>query len=287
MKRLRFFSILLIVISLFLGCSKNRINNDNVKIATSVSIISSILNDILPSKYESFYIIPENANPHTFTVSPDVAIKLSESNYVIYMGANFDDNWIKSISLPSGVKEINLSSYVKLDKNNPHYWMAVPMFVQALDSLFNYFNTINKDTLIEQKYIAFKDSLVNLHDKYKKKFSSYKNLKVVSLVPAFSWLLDDMGVEEVDILIKSGGGEPSPVDIANFIKKVKTNNISVILALKGGNDNYIGMIEEQLPNTKILYMSPILGRVEDNNSFIGLIEYNYKVLYDGLCSTNK
>ncbi len=278
-----------LIIILFLGslfsCSKK--STDKIEVATSISILSSVLSDILPNdKFEVFSIIPEQSDPHTFSLTPETAMKLSQSSFVIYIGKNFDNGWIDEVSLPEGVKKIDLSSYLNVDVNNPHYWVNIPLFISVMDSVVSMFFNLYEDSTIYNNWRNYKDSLVKMHDKYRTMFDSIPDKKVSSIVPAFSLMLSDMGIKEVDILIKHPGKDIAPSDMMNFIKKTKDNNVKLVLNIKGGDTNYDKEIERET-GCKVLYISPLLGRIDNITDFRDLMEYNYEHLYRGLCGKGK
>ncbi len=285
MKRWTLFLIIILFLGSLFSCSKK--STDKIEVATSISVLSSVLSDILPQdKFEVFSIIPDQSDPHTFSITPETAMKLSQSSFVIYIGKNFDNGWIDEVSLPEGVRKIDLSSYLNVDINNPHYWVNIPLFVSAMDSVVGMFFSLYGDSTIYNNWKNYKDSLVKLHDKYKAKFDSLDNKKVSSIVPAFSLMLKDMGVEEIDILIKHPGKDISPSDMMSFIKNTKENNVSVVLNIEGGDTNYDKEIEKET-GCKVLYLSPLLGRIDSITDFRDLMEYNYENLYRGLCGKGK
>jgi len=77
---------IIVLVSLDLSIRVSAQNKDKIRIAVSIDILKPIVSEIVGDLGEVYSIVPEEAEPHSFTLTPDIIKKASDSDLIVITG---------------------------------------------------------------------------------------------------------------------------------------------------------------------------------------------------------
>ena len=83
------------------------------------------------------------------------------------------------------------------------------------------------------------------------------------------------------VILKKPGQEPSPGEIADLVDLIKAEDIKVIFGEKQASKNIPNILVNET-NAKLLDLDP-LGGTSELDSYLKLMEYNLKLIKEGMC----
>lgn len=177
------------------------------------------------------------ADPHLFSVSPKNVIEVTDSQVIIYNGADYDPWMIRLlVAQPSNNKlaVIDVSLLMGNKKgDNPHIWynpQTFPILAKFLAEKFSSIQPENKS--------YFEKNLSSFNNEYKTVFSlisdiksKYSGTSVIATEPVLGYMSDALGFDmkgkEFQWIIMNGS-EPSPKLTVDFINQIKNKKVKIL-----------------------------------------------------------
>ena len=244
-------------------------------IVCSLPAVASIVQEVGGNKVEVLSILQGVENPHTFSLRPGDMKKIERADLIFIIGLHMED-W-----LPEGIlKEKGYSLGDSLGiKGNPHIWLSIKYTEKIAEEVKRGLVRIMPEdsTYFKRRLVVFKSMLKSI-----KISDCLKNRKVVEMFPAFDYLLNDVGLENIYTIINVPGKRPSPRRISEAIDIIKKNRITAIVS-NPFNDFGISDAVVKETGVKVIILLPQVGMEEGIDTQIGLLKENIRRLVDGLC----
>ncbi len=143
-------------------------------VVATTAMIADVVKNIVGDKAEVTQIIPNGLDPHTYIPSRTDIVRISQADIIVYNGLYLEGSLNNALARLSGKKNIismaelleRVDFFVdKQKKTDPHIWMNVFIWNQAVEHLGDIFATIdpkNKDFYVRnQREYSYK--LTRLH----------------------------------------------------------------------------------------------------------------------------
>jgi zinc transport system substrate-binding protein len=279
-----------------------------VKVVASFYPIYDFVQKIGGDRVEVSSIIPPGVEPHDWEPTIQQRLKAESSDMIVYNGAGFE-KWIEEIdakfrvdtseglellegSSEGGDHQTSASGHTDLNENaDPHIWLdpilAKYQIEKIRDGLIkidpantNYYNGNAK------KFIAELDSL----DAFiRSELSNCDKIDFIAFHNAFTYFSNRYGLNQHSVYGVSPEGDILPQRLQEIIKLSRELNIDTIYAEDLIDPRLVNVIATEIPNGKVLILSPIEGIDEEEQKagkgYIDKMRQNIENLKVGLRCT--
>lgn len=279
-----------------------------VKVVASFYPIYDFVQKIGGDRVEVSSIIPPGVEPHDWEPTIQQRLKAESSDMIVYNGAGFE-KWIEEIdakfrvdtseglellegSSEGGDHQTSASGHTDLNENaDPHIWLdpilAKYQIEKIRDGLIkidpantNYYNGTAK------KFIAELDSL----DAFiRSELSNCDKIDFIAFHNAFTYFSNRYGLNQHSVYGVSPEGDILPQRLQEIIKLSRELNIDTIYAEDLIDPRLVNVIATEIPNGKVLILSPIEGIDEEEQKvgkgYIDKMRQNIENLKVGLRCT--
>jgi zinc transport system substrate-binding protein len=209
-------------------------NNSSKKLSVVSSIfpIYDFVNKIGGDKISSSLIIPAGIEPHDFDPTIRQIQTINSADVMIYNGLGIE-NWLTKIE--------------------PAHKIYTSNGINA-----SYFDNSNANLLLAQLDELDKNIVTQLESCKKKDFISFHN--------SFSYFANRYGLTQHSISESGPEAEVTPTRLAEIIAVAKNLGLNVIFSEELMDPRYAQVIAQEIPNGKVLVLSPIEGLTKDQQS---------------------
>ena len=269
MKKL--FIYLLIIFFTFSGFAKT-------KVVTSIFPIADIVSNIVKDKAEVNFVIPVNANPHTFEPTPTQAKTIAEADIFIGVSKQFD-GWMEKF-LKKGAKK-----YYLLNKPaNPHIWLSFRKGIEIVSTVRLIFMKLDKKNLhfYDNNAREYMKQINEVYKVYLDKFTKLKSKNIIQYHPAWEYLAMDLKLKVIGTIYTGESKRVSIQHLTNILNRAKKMGCDALVCSFKTKDKVIDIYEKEL-NIKRVELDPI-GNPEskDKNSYLNILIYNCENIYQAL-----
>lgn len=270
--------------------------NGPLNVVASISIVADFASQIGNGLFSVPSIVSGSENPHIYEPTPSEIELVASADLFIKLGLEDLEPWIDAVLMANPfvpVLTLVNSSMMRfdplIDANNPHVWLdpnIAKIFVGSIYDEIISLDPSNSATYMSNRDDYF-DELDNLLADISIAATEFSGLKVVVHHPAFMYLFDLLGVERVATIEEHEGEEPSAEHIAEVVRAIFAENVSIII-------NQPQLEEEEIieiaRDTGILIteLTPLLGIIDENGyvvsngslieSYIDMILFNLEAL---------
>ncbi len=288
MKRFRVFvyAILLASVFAFLGACAGKTEkkaSGKIKVVTTILALEDIVKFVGDDRVDVVSIVSGMDNPHTFSLKPENVRAVQNADLFVEVGLGLEP-W--TAKLKSNIKAMVLTVGnkvpVKID-NNPHVWLSrenIKSIAYQVSVALSKIRSSSAKTF-KQRADEFAKKVDAVFDEYAGKIASLKNRKVVADLPAFNYLLSDLGVNLVEVIIKIPGSETSGKRVLEIINLMNEENVKVIVHSILFDRKVPSVIAQQVGGT-VVDLTPMPGIWSNAVDCISMIEYNAGSIYEAL-----
>lgn len=217
---------------------------------------------------------------HEFSLTTQQSNDISCAKALIFNGASLE-NFVDKVSKNNkNLKIIDSSKSVSIiesgNRKNPYIWTSIPNYIVQIRNIFFSIVEIfpgyrNK---IENNYNNYIKELENLNNKWKPKFSEFKNKKIFALFNEFDYFLNGLDLYPVHLLDGHFHGELDTKSFYSAINNMKKENCHFYLVAKY-NVKYLETIKNE---TGADYIK--INLLDFSDSYIEKMEQNFEILYE-------
>lgn len=280
-------SLIFILIITLSGCTKKEENNDKFKIVTSFYPVYIMTANITKSANNIELSNMADVNTgclHNYTLQPTDLKKIEKADIFIENGLgieSFNDkllNSFKNLIIVNSSKNIN--ALVEEDGEiNGHTWTSLDNYISQIDVIKEELKQNNPENseIYEKNTKEYKEKLSNLKEKYNQELKDLKGKKAVLLNESFKYLLNDIGMQTIDIHTDHEESTISAENLKSVIDEMKENQIDIIIIDKDDNEKNAQMIQKET-GAKIYKLNSCLSGDIDDNSYINSMTDNLEIL---------
>ena len=248
------------------------------KVVTSIFPLADIISNIVKDKAEVNYVIPVNANPHTFEPTPEQAKIIAQADIFIGVSKQFD-GWMEKF-----LKKRTKKYYLLKQPQNPHIWLSFMRGYKIISSVGYIFMKIdpkNKKFYISttRKYLR---KFQEIYKSYFDKFSKLKHKNIIQYHPAWSYLATELKLNTIGIIYTGESKRTSIQHLTEILDRGKKEGCNALLCRIGTKDKVIDIYEKEL-KLKRVELDPIGNpKSKDRNTYLNLMIFNCEKIYKAL-----
>lgn len=292
------------------GCSTNSPDSpepaaEKLRVATTVSPITSLVENIAGDRIVLEGIVPEGTNSHTFEPSPSVATILGQADLFVANGLFLEEPTIQlaESNLPEGARTLLLAektitrdewvfdfSFPESDGHpNPHLWTAPHLAVKYAELIKA--ELIEMDSAnasyYEENFGKLRDSIEDLDQRISAAVQTIppENRKLLTYHDSFPYFGPRYGFEIIGAVQPSDFSEPSTREVARLIDQVRETQVPAIF----GSEVFPSPVMEQIAReggvafVDQLRDDDLPGEYGDSNhTYMGLILEDARIITENL-----
>lgn len=298
---------LIITVSLFLltSCNTENLDDDKIKIVSSFTIITNVLEEIGEDKVLIHNLVPTGTDPHDYEITPRDKKFAENADVFIYNGMNLEggeNGWfmkfIKGLDNKNN-KIYNVSEGIKplyLDDNkndqdliNPHTFISPKNGIIMVENILNILLDIdpsNKE-FYESNANDYLNELRNIDKEYELKFSSIEENEriIVTSERAYQYLANDYNIKEAYIWAIDTGEVGTSSQINKLVEFIKENNVKVLFLESNVKESPMKTVSNET-GVKIykdkVYSDEIGKKGDKVDTYFKYLNHNLEVFINGL-----
>jgi ABC-type Zn uptake system ZnuABC Zn-binding protein ZnuA len=268
----------------------------SIHLLVSTPIFADIVRNVSGDRAEVRSVIPENADPHTYEVTPDDLAAVSESDAFIFMGAHLEPfieggAWRRAVD-GAGIRVLEIAEQLELieiDKvidhgdhvhdlreGDPHVWLD-PLQTIAMTLVIESFLS-EVDPAGAESYAAngaaYRTEIEALHAEMSTRLALIpkENRKLVVFHDAYTYFADRYGFEVIGIVLNNPNAEPSAKEFAELATRIDAAGVTVIFAEPQFNTAILdGIVAETGVEIGELLTDAFAGKVDN---YLDLMRFN-------------
>ena len=273
-------------------------------ITSSISPISSIVNEISDSSIKTNTIVPIWVTPHWFDMKVQEARNISDSKIVFTIWSWLDSFLDSSLE---GKYSVVLSDFVQLKKqkvhhhdehenendehadeeheenelvNDPHIWLWIENTSIIAEKVYEELTKLDfsKKDFYKSNLNSFNSELTKLTNDFEKFSKNKKTKNFIVFHDAYNYLFDDLKIDQTkkSIFEETPGEEPSTAEFKELVDLIKKNNIKIIFKEPELSSKIVDVLEKDYW-LKVLELSP-LGKSDKKWAYLENLKQNLEVL---------
>ncbi len=311
------FSLLLLILVCACEIGKYEYSDpERISIVTTIYPLYDIISELGGEQVNITYLLPPGASPHTYELTTEQARLVSNAELFVYIGAELDQWAVKmagnsdsgqtvldlSREVPLLSREINGNSAhdpsedmdheTEVDEGHhhnhgpvdPHYWLdpvivrdhVAPAITAVLISL-----SPADELYFREKLAYYQEELDTLDREIAESLADYSVKRFITFHSAWYYFAERYNLDEVAVIARFPGQEPSAGWMAELVKLVDEKKIKVILA----EPQFSSAMAEQIAvesGIKVLLLDPIGGEdLEGRKTYLEMMRYNLDIFRQG------
>jgi zinc transport system substrate-binding protein len=294
--KLEFLFILLLM--LFMGdfSRLGKAAEPDLLVVTTIFPLSDFARQITAGQDEVYQLIPTSAEVHDFQLRPSDLAKLKSASILIRIGSNLEP-WLDRILNNLGNQQLTVISFTEILKNSayaglriedPHLWLdfeADQLLVKTITEVLAQLNPARADTYRKNGQ-ALIDRLVWLDNQYQQNLAFCQSSDlVIAGHQAFGYLAARYKLNQIALTGLNPEAQPTPRRWQEVINLIRARQIKSIFYESSSPPQYTREIARET-GARFYRLSTGVNLSKDeinqNKSFLSLMEENLKVLIEGL-----
>jgi ABC-type Zn uptake system ZnuABC Zn-binding protein ZnuA len=214
---------------------------DALKVVTTTTIFSDIVQSIGGSRVAASSIIPAGVGPEDYEPKPDDAKKLADAKLIVSNGVGLDDFLEKLLTsgtagqTPRLVLGEGIPTLTEDGEENPHFWLDPSLvkqyYVPKIAAKLSELDPKGKATY-DANAATYASQLDALDVELKAKVAEIPeaNRKLVTFHDAFPYFARHYGFELVGVVLENVGQEPTAAELAALVDEVKAAHVKAVFS---------------------------------------------------------
>ena len=244
MKKQKIVIIIKIFLSIIVTIKTNIVYaEEKIRLVTTFTIIADIAKNVAGDRAIVESITKPGVEIHNYKPTPKDVLRARKADIILWNGLNLEqwfsrffsnvDN-IPSVVISNGIKPISIFEGEYTGKPNPHAWMSTKNALVYVDNIYNALADIDPKN---KEYYAnnankYSEEILKIQSKIKKKLKFIEPSKrfLVTSEGAFSYLAEDLNMQEIYLWPMNSDRQGSPQQIRKVIDTVLKNDIPVVFS---------------------------------------------------------
>ena len=276
-----------------------------LRVASTVSPITSLVENIAGDRIELEGIVPEGTNSHTFEPSPSVATALADADLFVANGLFLEEPTIRlaEANLKEGAGPLLLAEKAVTPDQwvfdfsfpeaggqpNPHLWTSPPLALKYAEFIRDELTARDPDNgaYYGENFAKLQARLEELDRKIREAVATIppENRKLLTYHDSFPYFGPEYGFEIIGAIQPSDFTEPSAREVAKLIDQVRESGVPAIF----GSEVFPSPVMEQIAReggakfVDQLRDDDLPGQPGDlNHTYMGLILEDVKIITEAL-----
>lgn len=232
-------------------------------------------------------LIPPGGSPATYDPSPQDLIAIEEADIYFRVGyIPFETSHIEAIQSTNpeliivdtskgiNTRNIDGSEGHKQASTDPHIWLSPGLVKEQVENIYAGLSEFDPDNALEYRANAdaYISRLEGLDKELSNAFSDLNSDVLMVFHPAWGYLADDYGLEQ--IAIESEGKDPSPGELQEIIELANEKNINVIFVQEQFDKSIAESVAEEI-GAVVVQINPLAEDYITNMESIGEVISSY------------
>lgn len=257
--------------------------SDRLLVAASIAPLADFTHQVGGDHVQVITLVPAGASPHTFELSPSQVEQVAGARLLVLNGVGLEywaDRLVAGAGNPNLVVVDTSQGIDILERDgdgsggNPHIWLdpqnAIVQVSHIRDAL------IQADPAHADDYQAsaesYIDELQTLDQEIAAEVATWSKRQFIAFHPAWVYFARCYGLEQVAVIQRSPGREPSPAEVAQIIETAQRIGVPAIFAESQFSAKEAHTIAEE-SGTHVLFLDP-LGSSLCDACYPNLMRYN-------------
>ena len=244
MKKQKIIIIIKIFLSIIVTIKTNMVYaEEKIRLVTTFTIIADIAKNVAGDRAIVESITKPGVEIHNYKPTPKDVLRARKADIILWNGLNLEQ-WFSrffsnvdntpSVVISNGIKPISIFEGEYTGKPNPHAWMSTKNALVYVDNIYNALADIDPKN---KEYYAnnankYSEEILKIQSKIKKKLKFIEPSKrfLVTSEGAFSYLAEDLNMQEIYLWPMNSDRQGSPQQIRKVIDTVLKNDIPVVFS---------------------------------------------------------
>jgi len=237
--------------------------SEKIRVGVTIRPYAEFVKKVGGNRVDVGVLVPPNADPHTFDLTPSAIKAMSDAKIYFKVGAalEFEVNWLDKLAeLNPSMVFVDTSAGIELiganDHFDPHIWLSPRNAIKIVDSIYQGLVQIDSDGA--KIYMENRDIYVNelkrLDDEVKEILSDLKTRVFVVHHSAWAYFARDYNLTQ--IALEEEGKEPTVEELIKIIEAVKAKGIKAIFAEPQFDIRQLEVITKEL-GVEIVLVDPV------------------------------
>ena len=277
------------------------------KVITTTEDLAALVREVGGDKVTVESLARGYQDPHFVEPKPSFILKLHDADLLILIGRELEIGWLPPLLTQSRNARIQQGAPGYLDASagvrileiptgqitramgdvhpsgNPHYWLdpdngriIAKSIVEALARI-----APGDRATFEQRYADFDRRLTDAQKRWSAAMAPFKGTKVVTYHRSWPNFTERFGLDVIGYVEPKPGIPPSPSHTIDLIAEMKRQQVKLILVEPYFDLKTPQSIAREVGG-QVLVLTPSVGGVKDAPDYIGLFDYNIKLLTGAL-----
>ena len=244
MKKQKIITIIKIFLSIIVTIKTNTVYaEEKIRLVTTFTIIADIAKNVAGDRAIVESITKPGVEIHNYKPTPKDVLRARKADIILWNGLNLEQ-WFSrffsnvdntpSVVISDGIKPISIFEGEYTGKPNPHAWMSTKNALIYVNNIYSALADIDPKN---KEYYAnnankYSEQILKIQTKIKKKLKFVEPSKrfLVTSEGAFSYLAEDLNMQEVYLWPMNSDRQGSPQQIRKVIDTVLKNDIPVVFS---------------------------------------------------------
>ena len=216
---------------------------EKLRLVTTFTIIADIAKNVAGDRVIVESITKPGVEIHNYKPTPKDVLRARKADIILWNGLNLEQ-WFSrffsnvdntpSVVISNGIKPISIFEGEYTGKPNPHAWMSTKNALVYVDNIYNALADIDPKN---KEYYAnnankYSEQILKIQSKIKKKLRFIEPSKrfLVTSEGAFSYLAEDLNMQEIYLWPMNSDRQGSPQQIRKVIDTVLKYDIPVVFS---------------------------------------------------------
>jgi zinc transport system substrate-binding protein len=253
-------------------------SSQKLKVMSSFYPIYEFVKKVGGDKIDPLILIPRGIEPHDFEPTINQIQAADSADALVYNGLGIE-NWIEKISTAHKIDASSGLNISYTDKSNktidPHVWLDPYLAKKEVENIRDGLIKIDPNNTLSyfRNTKNFLTELDILDKTIRTDLVSCKKRDFVAFHNAFSYFTERYGLKQHSITNTGPEEEIKPQRLAEVIQIAKNLDLHVVYSEELIDPRYASAVAQEIPNAKVLVLSPIEGITKDEQaSGIGYID---------------
>lgn len=285
-------------------------HEDKMVVITTISPITSIVENIGGTRIYLEGIVPEGINSHTYEPAPSVAKVFEKADLIILNGMYLEEPSLNmaisskksdAVILTLADKAISKSQLVydfsfPKDRGypNPHLWTNPLLALEYSEIVLKELVVLDpiNSGYYEKNQSKFQLKIMDLHERIHEAISTIplEHRKLLTYHDSFPFFAEEYGMEVIGVVQPSDFSEPSAREVVELIESIRESGVPAIfgsevfpsdimeqIAKEGGAEFVDKLRDDDLPGNP----------GDDVHTYLGMMLNNVQLIVEALGGSNK
>ncbi|MBQ1456772.1 MAG: zinc ABC transporter substrate-binding protein [Thermoguttaceae bacterium] len=257
----RSFLISLVPSFLAAGCAKIEPSGE-ARVLAPVEPVSFFLRELAGGAVQVETLVPAGQEPETFAPTVPQLARAAASRVLFQIGFPLEEALLERLRSSAGrstgrIEVVDLRPE-KAENSDPHIWMSPAIMKKALAPMAEALTKLAPEAAeeISRRAADLTERLTALEEEITAAVEASPTRELYVFHPAYGYFCRQFGLEQ--IAFECHGHDPSPREMADWIRRVKERDVRVIIAQPEFSQTQIRSVAEQT-GVPVRVHSPLEG----------------------------